>query len=74
MSVETVLTDDLDGKIGEITKQVKPMPQKSGEANFLPVGTKLYKIKGENTNEVIAVEYQNGYRKASIIKKTSDSN
>jgi len=70
-SVATVPKEQVGEKLGEIKKQVKPMPQKSGEANFLPVGTQLFSIKGEDSKEAIAVQEGNEYHRATINKNSS---
>ena len=71
-SVATVPKEQVDEKLGEIKKQVKPMPQKSGEANSLPVGTQLFSIKGEDSKEAIAIQEGNEYHRATINKNSSE--
>ncbi|MGO4271639.1 hypothetical protein AB4Z22_17635 [Paenibacillus sp. TAF58] len=40
------------------------MPKKNGDSNTLPVGTKLFEIKGISMKEAIAVQRGGEYNKA----------
>ena len=61
-----VPANELDEKLGEITKQTFH-PQKNGESNECPVGTKLYSIKTKDSKNIIAVEFQNKYYESSTM-------
>ena len=61
-----VPSNQLSEKLGEITKQTSN-PQKNGESNECPVGTKLYSIKTKDSKNIIAVEFQNKYYESSTM-------
>lgn len=65
LSVEKVTLDKIGNQVGAVKRQVDQMPQKNEESNFTQVGSKLYKIKGIDPKEAIAVELDGGYQKAS---------
>lgn len=57
-TTETVTKDNLGEQIGEIQKQVIPTPKNNGESNVYPVGTKIYKIKGVDVKDSVAVYFK----------------
>jgi hypothetical protein len=69
VTANIVLQDDIGEQIGSIEKNVKKFPKENDEANNdIEVGTKLYKIKNENSSEAIAIKYNDRYLKALIMK------
>ncbi len=64
LSVDLVTEQHLGVQLGEVKRQMQPMPYADGDANSLPVGTRFYAIKGSNQYEAIAVECAGVYKKA----------
>lgn len=63
-SNEIIPTDKIGQQIGEVKRNVNPMPKKNGDSNTIPVGTKLFEIKGISTKEAIAIQRGGEYNKA----------
>ena len=63
-SNEIIPMDIIGQQIGEVKRNVNPMPKKNGDSNTLPVGTKLYEIKGISIKEAIAIQRGGEYNKA----------
>lgn len=61
---EIIPMDRIGQQIGEVKRNVNPMPKKNGDSNTIPVGTKLFEIKGISTKEAIAVQRGGEYNKA----------
>ncbi|MFZ5639136.1 MAG: hypothetical protein ACOY4Q_00335 [Bacillota bacterium] len=69
---DIVPADKISTTIGEVKRFVSPKPEKNGDAgtilpeskNVIPVGSKLYLIKGIRKDEAIAVEIWGEFRKA----------
>ncbi|UKS29652.1 hypothetical protein LOZ80_12250 [Paenibacillus sp. HWE-109] len=64
-SLETVPFKDIGEQIGEIKKRVRPLPKNNGEANSAEVGSKLFKIVGEDQKKAIAIKKDDVYFKAT---------
>lgn len=76
LSVEKVPKDKISIQIGVVKRKVNPMPKENEESNDIPVGSKLYEIKGINPEEAIAVEIGGEFQKAyknSIVKANWES-
>ncbi|MDP4088610.1 MAG: hypothetical protein Q8930_04970 [Bacillota bacterium] len=56
VSAQEVPVDELGDQLGTVKAQRKPVPIKNGDANFIPVGSKLFEIIGVNTKAAVAVE------------------
>lgn len=61
---EIITVDQIGQQIGEVKRNVNPMPKRNGDSNTIPVGTKLFEIKGISTKEAIAVQRGGEYNKA----------
>lgn len=66
---ESIALDQIGVQIGEVKRQIHPMPKKDGDSNSLPAGTRLYEVKGVSTGESIAVERDGTMTKARYINK-----
>ncbi|MCM0648892.1 hypothetical protein NBE98_10955 [Clostridium swellfunianum] len=64
VSSTEVSKDELGKQLGEIKRKKEPMPTENGDANDTQVGSKLFEIKGINTEEAIAVEKSGKFYKA----------
>jgi hypothetical protein len=69
MSVEEVFKKDLGNQIGEVKSFKKPMPEEHEDANFVPIGSKIFEIKGIEIKDSIAVEIEGKTYKASPNEK-----
>ena len=58
ISVKEVSKEELGNQIGEVKRQKKPMPLENGDANFVTVGSKNFKIKGTDIKNAIAIEIE----------------
>lgn len=47
---------ELGKQLGEIKRIKKPIPVQNGDSNRIPVGSKIFEIKGIDTNDAIAIE------------------
>ncbi|MDV4150049.1 hypothetical protein R0131_04285 [Clostridium sp. AL.422] len=56
LTADVLSKEDLGKQIGSVSKQVLPYPKNEGEANECPVGTKIFKIKETDTNEIVDSE------------------
>jgi hypothetical protein len=65
ISVEEVFKKELGNQIGEVKSLKKPMPKEHGDANFIPIGSKIFEIKGNEIKDFIAVEIDGKTYKAS---------
>ncbi|GGA11595.1 hypothetical protein GCM10008018_65830 [Paenibacillus marchantiophytorum] len=64
-SAETVPSKDIGEQIGETNKRVHPLPKNNGEANSAEVGSKLYRIVGEDQQKAIAIKKGDVYFRAT---------
>lgn len=64
LSVETVLQDSVDKEIGEVKRNMNPMPEKNGDSNIASEGSKIYKLKNINQQDAIAVDIDGKLYKA----------
>jgi hypothetical protein len=68
LSTEGVDNKDIGNEIGKIERQRTPMPKKNGESNYsIPVGSLLFEIKGADTQDIIAVNVNYKFFKASKL-------
>lgn len=65
LSSEVIPSENLNEQLETVKMQVTPSPKNDGESNECPVGTKIFSIKGVDTNEAIAVNFHNVYYKAT---------
>jgi hypothetical protein len=56
ISVEEVFKEELGNQIGEVKRLKKPMPKENGDANFIPIGSRIFKINEIEIKDSIAVE------------------
>ncbi len=77
---ETVDKSNISKVIGDVLANIeksdvvygneeKVVAEKNGDSNYLPVGSKLYEIKGGSTSETIAVEDGETLKKAVNVKR-----
>lgn len=74
LSVKEVSSDELEEQIGEVRRVKRPMPVKSGDANFIPVGSKVFEIKGIDIEDAIAVEKDGARYKAIRLQEMNNIN
>lgn len=67
LSREEVDIKDIGNEIGKIERQRTPMPMKNGESNENLKGSRLFEIKGTDTQDVIAVKVNDKFFKASKL-------
>ncbi|NIK70787.1 MULTISPECIES: hypothetical protein [unclassified Paenibacillus] len=68
-SIEEVSVEEIGKQIGEIKRQVTPMPKKNGDSNDrrLPTGSQLFEISGKDHNQEMAIKVNGKYFKASKL-------
>jgi hypothetical protein len=64
-----VSQSELGKQLGEIKRINKPMPVQNGDSNNMPVGSKIFEIKGIDINEAIVIEKDG--KDYKFIKKDS---
>ncbi|MFZ5354849.1 MAG: hypothetical protein ACOZCL_19280 [Bacillota bacterium] len=68
LSIEEVYDENLAEQIGEVIRVKEPMPEKNGDANFIPIGSKVFRIKSIDIKDAIAVEKNGTTYKATILQ------
>jgi len=65
LSVNTVSAEEIGSEIGQVRRYTTTFPEKNGDCNSAPVGSKLYSIKGVSVDDAIAIDVRNKLYKAS---------
>jgi len=56
LSVETVPMENIDMVLGQVKRNIFPLPTQNGDSNVASVGSTIYKLKGISSLDAIAVD------------------
>jgi len=64
LSVDTVSAEHIGKEIGQVSRYTTSFPEKNGDCNSAPAGSKLYSIRGVSVDDAIAIDVDGKFYKA----------